>query len=314
MKTVTAELFATYGPCGREATIAELICQKVKPYVDKVTTDLLGNVIAVKNGSSGKNIMISCPLDRPGLVVLAVGNKYLRSDFVGNLSFENVHLQTAMFADGAEFTVYNQGEDGKKLFETSVGIDIENAPNKEEYLKTAQFVMLKSEYKETEDSVQGFGVGVPVCCEILLDLLQNLETTHTVTFVFTAMSQLDDKAIGCALYAVKPDVWIELKPMQQSPGKIEAGKGPLVEIPMLRSRGNTPLLAADTSDRIQIMMMHHKSKNPLAGHKKDHFGYAGYCALRLPVINQGTGGEQCLRSDIADTKVYISKLIDRIGD
>ena len=312
MKTVTAELFATYGPCGREAAIAELICNKLAPHVDKITTDLLGNVIAVKNGSSGKNIMISCPLDRPGLVVLKTGDKYLRSDFIGNLSFDNVHLQTAMFVDGAEFTVYNLGEDGKKIFETSVGIDIENAPNKEKYLKTAQFAMVKSEYKETEDSVQGFGVAVPACCEILLDLMKNLETNHTVTFVFTAMSQMEDKAIGCALYAVKPDVWIELKPLQQQPGKIEAGKGPMVEIPMLRSRGNAPLLEADPSDRIQIIMMHRKSKNPLAGYKKDHFGYAGYCPLRLPVINQGTGCEQCLRSDMADTKAYIYKLIDRV--
>ena len=313
MKTETAELFATYGPCGREATIAELICKKVTPYVDRVTTDLLGNVIAVKNGSSRKNILISCPMDRPGLAILEAGEKYLRSDFVGNLSFENVHLQTAMFADGAEFTVYDLGEDGKKLFETSVGIDIENAPNKEKYQQSAQFVMLKSAFKETADRIQGFGVGVIACCQILLDLLKKLDTKNTVTLVFTAESQLDDKIIGCAICAENPDVWIDLKPIQQKPGKIESGKGPAVEIPMLRRRGDTPLLTPDSSDHIQILMLNRKEKNPLFGYKRDHFGYAGLCSLRLPVINQSTGTEQCLRSDMDDTTAYICKLIDSVG-
>ena len=313
MKTETAELFATYGPCGREATIAEVICKKVMPYVDKVTTDLLGNVIAVKNGSSGKNILISCPMDRPGLAVLEAGEKYLRSDFVGNLSFENVHLQKAMFSDGAQFTVYNLGDDGKKLFETSVGIDVENAPNKEKYQESAQFAMLTSEFKETADSIQGFGVGVTACSQILLDLIKKLDTKNTVTLVFTAESQLDDKVIGCALYTEKPDVWIDLKPVCQVPGKVEAGKGPAVEIPMLRRRGDAPLLSVDPSDHIQIVMLNRKEKNPMFGYKRDHFGYAGLCSLRLPVIDQSTGNEQCLRSDMDDTKAYIIKLLDRVG-
>ena len=170
MKTKTAELYETYGPCGRVATFAELISKKVMPYVDKVTTDMLENVIAVKNGTGGKNILISCPMDRPGLAIVKAGEKYLRGDFVGNLSFENVHMQTAMFSDGAEFTAYDLDKDGNKLFETSVGIDVENAPNKERYQKSAQFAMLKSEFKETEDGIQGFGVGEVACCKILLDL------------------------------------------------------------------------------------------------------------------------------------------------
>lgn len=312
MKSKIAELFATYGPCGRETAIAELICEKVMPYVDKVTTDLLGNVIAVKNGSGEKNILISCPMDRPGLAILEAGEKYLRSDLVGSLLFENIHLQTAMFSDGAEFTVYDLDKDGNKLFETSVGIDVENAPNKEKYQKTAQFAMLKSELKETDDSVQGFGVGVIACCNILLDLAQNLKTNNTVTFVFTAMSQLDDKAIGCAISAVKPDVWIELKPIQHQIGKIMAAKGPAVEIPMQRRRGDAPLLSVDSSDHVQVMMMNRRAQNPLFGIKKDHFGYAGLCSLRLPVINQKTGNEQCLRSDINDTFAYITKLVGQV--
>lgn len=306
----TAELYATYGPCGRESQIAARISDLVRPYVDEVSQDLLGNVIAVKKGCGSKTVMISCPLDRAGLGVLEAGEKYLRSDFVGNLSFENVHLQTAMFSDGAEFTVYNTDADGKKLYETSVGIDVEQAENKEKYQKTAQFVMLKSEYKEDADSLQGFGIGVTACCEILLNVLKNTETDNTLALVFTVMSQLDDKAIGCALNAVNPDVWVELKPTLEKIGKVEAGKGPVAEIPMMRRRGETSLLAHQEGSRVQYVMMNKKEKNPLYGFKRDYSGYAGLYSIGLPVTGLSSAKERCLKSDMADTEALIAKLIN----
>ena len=309
MKTETAELYSTYGPCGRESQIAELIISKLTPLADEVSADLLGNVIAVKKGVRGKTVMISCPLDRPGLAVLEAGEKYLRSDFVGNLSFENVHLQTAMFSDGAEFTVYNLGEDGQKLYETSVGIDVENAEDKAKYQKTAQFTMLKSEYKEDDEKIQGFGVGVTACCKILLDIMKNLNSEHTVALVFTVMSQLDDKAIGCALDAVKPDVWIELKTVKAKPFIVEAGKGPMVEIPMMRRRGDVSLIAQDEQLPVQFVMMKKAEKNPLYGFKRDYSGYAGLCSLGLPVTGLSSGDEFCLKSDMADTVEYIGRLL-----
>lgn len=308
----TAKLYAVYAPCGRERQLAEKLTELVKPYADAVSTDRMGNVLAVRNGSGGKTVMISCPMDRPGLAVVDHGERFLRGDFIGDLRFENVHLQTAMFDDGSEFPVRNTAEDGTKLFETSVGIDLENAPDKEKYRKTAQFAMLKSEYKENADGVEGFGVGVTACCEVLLNVLRTLDTKHTVVLAFTTMTQIEDKSIGCALYEVKPDAWIELRPVQTEAGKIEAGKGPVAELPMMRRRGEKSPLDGMTDIPVQYVMMNRQLKNPVFGYKRDHFGYAGYYSLGLPVTAQATENEKCLRCDMAAAAKAVCGLLEKI--
>lgn len=308
----TAALYSVYGPCGRERQIAEKIGDLLKPFADQVSTDRMGNLLAVRKGTSGKTVMISCPMDRPGLAVVDYGERFLRGDFIGDLRFENVHLQTAMFDDGSEFPVLNTAEDGTKLFETSVGIDVENAPDKEKYRKTAQFAMLKSEYKEKADSVEGFGVGVTACCEVLLEAGRRLETKHTVVLAFTSMTQIEDKSVGCALYEVKPDAWIELRPMPIADGRIEAGKGPAAELPMVRRRGDPSPLDGLTDVPVQYVMMNREQKNPVFGYKRDHFGYARYFSLGLPVTAQATENEKCLRCDMDAAAKAVCGLLGKI--
>lgn len=308
----TAALYSVYGPCGRERQIAEKISDLVKPFADQVSTDRMGNLLAVRKGTSGKTVLISCPMDRPGLAVVDYGERYLRGDFVGDLRFENVHQQKAMFDDGSEFPVLNTAEDGTKLFETSVGIDLENAPDKEKYMKTAQFVMLKSPYKEDANSVEGFGVGVTACCEALLEVSRKLETKHTVVLAFTSMTQIEDKSIGCALYEVKPDAWIELRPVPTETGKVEAGNGPVAELPMMRRRGEPSPLDGLAGVPVQYVMMNRQLKNPIFGYKRDHFGYARYFSLGLPVTAQATENEKCLRCDMDAAAKAIRELLERI--
>ena len=309
----TAALYSVYGPCGRERQIAEKIADLLKPFAFRVSADLMGNLIAVREGSSGKTIMISCPMDRPGLAVVDYGEKYLRGDFIGDLRFENLHMQKAMLDDGSVFTVLNTAEDGTKLFETSVGIDIENAPDKGKYMKTAQFAMLTSEYKEDGEAVEGFGVGVTACCEALLELCSRFETKHTVVLAFASMTQIEDKSVGCALYETKPDVWIELRPVPTAPGKIEAGKGPVAELAMMRRRGEVSLLDGMGDIPVQYVMMNRQLKNPVFGFKRDNFGYARYFSLGLPVTAQATENEKCLRCDMDATAKAIRELLERIS-
>ena len=308
----TAVLYSVYGPCGRERQIAEKIGELVKPFADQVFTDRMGNLFAVRKGSSGKTVMISCPMDRPGLVVVDYGERYLRGDFIGDLRFENVHLQKAMFDDGSEFPVLNTAGDGTKLFETSVGIDVGNAPDKEKYLKTGRFAMLTSEYKEDAEAVEGFGVGVIACCEALLEAGRKLETNHTVVLAFTSITQIEDKAVGCAVYEFKPDAWIELKPAPTVVRKVEAGKGHVSELAMMRRRGESSPLDGMADFPVQYVMMNRRLKNPLFGSRRDYYGFARYFSLGLPVTAQATENEKCLRSDMDAAAELIVRLIGKM--
>jgi len=56
LKTLTE----AFGVSGQEQEVASIIREQVSPYCDKVETDALGNVIAVKSGNEkGPKVMLS---------------------------------------------------------------------------------------------------------------------------------------------------------------------------------------------------------------------------------------------------------------
>ena len=59
MKEIIKQLVEAYGPSGYEGQVTDIITELVKDYVDELTTDVLGNLIAVKKGTSGKSNVLS---------------------------------------------------------------------------------------------------------------------------------------------------------------------------------------------------------------------------------------------------------------
>ena len=63
------------GAPGYEQRIREFIIKTVTPYVDEVKTDSIGNVIAVKKGSSGKKVMVAAHMDEISFIVTDIDNE-----------------------------------------------------------------------------------------------------------------------------------------------------------------------------------------------------------------------------------------------
>lgn len=75
------------GVAGHEAPVRDQIVQEITPLVDELTTDRLGNVIAVKRGTSDAQtrprIMLASHMDEIGLMVLKIDEGFLRFTTVG---------------------------------------------------------------------------------------------------------------------------------------------------------------------------------------------------------------------------------------
>ena len=69
--TELKELCLVHSVSGRERAIRELLTKKVTPYVDEVSEDALGNLIAVKKGKGGKknSVMLCAHMDEIGFLV-----------------------------------------------------------------------------------------------------------------------------------------------------------------------------------------------------------------------------------------------------
>lgn len=59
----------TAGPPGFEQRIRSLILKEVTPLVDEISTDAIGNVIALKKGKKDKRVMVAAHMDEIGFIV-----------------------------------------------------------------------------------------------------------------------------------------------------------------------------------------------------------------------------------------------------
>ena len=85
MKETFQKLLNTYGATGREETVADVIEEMIRPYVDEIHRDAMGNLIAVRHGQ-GKRILYAAHMDHIGFIVTDIDEKgFLRVHNVGGV-------------------------------------------------------------------------------------------------------------------------------------------------------------------------------------------------------------------------------------
>ena len=93
------ELCMTPGISGHEEKIAEIIKRELKDVADDIETDLMGNVIATKKGSSkkGPKVMLAAHMDEIGLMVRYIDdNGYIKFSTIGGINDQMLMNQTVV--------------------------------------------------------------------------------------------------------------------------------------------------------------------------------------------------------------------------
>jgi putative aminopeptidase FrvX len=83
IKSLLEKLSNSHGISGREGNVQKIVKEEIEPYVDEVSIDVLGNLIAVKKGEK-PSIMIAAHADEIGLMVKQIDEKgFLRFILIG---------------------------------------------------------------------------------------------------------------------------------------------------------------------------------------------------------------------------------------
>jgi putative aminopeptidase FrvX len=86
IKTLLIDLLQVPGVCGFEEPIRRKIADWIGPRVDRLETDVLGNLVATQEGKQGKRVALFAHMDELGLVVANVTPEgFLRFKTVGGL-------------------------------------------------------------------------------------------------------------------------------------------------------------------------------------------------------------------------------------
>ena len=70
-----AEICEVAGAPGHEQKVREIIQREIKPLVDQIKIDNMGNVVAIKKGKERKKVMIAAHMDEIGFIVTHIDDK-----------------------------------------------------------------------------------------------------------------------------------------------------------------------------------------------------------------------------------------------
>lgn len=246
-------ILTAYGPSGHEGRVANVIAAALEKHVDSLTTDVMGNLIAVKKGTDGgKRIMISAHMDHIGLAVIdADKNGFLRVCNVGGIRAAKMVSGHVVFENGVCGVV---GADEKVEGELQVSdlyIDV-GAESKEEALSMVSVgdmcVMKPRMTKLGENRIASPAMDDRIACFVQAQALLELEgdCKNEIVAVFSVQEEVGLRGATTAAYAAEPQLGIAIDvtgvgdvPSLKTKVAVKLGGGAAVKI-MDRSLIATP--------------------------------------------------------------------------
>lgn len=213
------EICEVAGAPGHEQRIREIVLREIKPLVDEVTIDNMGNVYAIKKGKDKKRVMIGAHMDEIGFMVTHIDDKgFVRFHTLGGFDPKTLTAQRVII-HGKKDVIGVMG---------SKPIHVMSAEERTKLPKTTDFFIdLGMNKKEVEKIVS---VGDPITRErgliemgncvncksldnrlavfILIETLKNLKTKKVpfdIYGVFTVQEEVGIRGANVAALEIKPD-------------------------------------------------------------------------------------------------------------
>ncbi|MGN1251194.1 MAG: M42 family metallopeptidase [Candidatus Spyradocola sp.] len=209
LKKTLLKLLTIPGPSGYESACADYIESEMKPFVDTIARDVMGNLICTKKGSGGKRIMLTAHMDEIGFVVTAIEERgFLRVTTLGGVNPKITLASHVTLKSGAPGVLFQESGSEGQLF-----IDV-GASSREEAEALAQI----GDWAVVRGTISDMGsrIAAPYLddrsgCAVLMETLRSLPATdNEIVAVFTTQEEVGLRGAQTAGYAVDPDMAIAL--------------------------------------------------------------------------------------------------------
>ena len=312
------------GISGREGAVRAYLEELLSPYADEVRTDALGNLICVKKGTSGKNLLLCAHMDEVGLMVHFVNEQgFLRFVTVGGIDprtllAQRVWVQTQngpllgiIGTKPAHITT--EADRAKAVLLKELFIDLGlPADTVKKQVRPGDFAVLARSYEEFGDGLISAKsidnrAGVFVQAEVFKALKNPF---YNVYAVFTVQEEVGVRGATTAAYGIEADVSLCLDTTGSAdiPGVapqdyiVRLGGG--VGITALDARSITPQPLFEELKKMcqQARIPFQVRVAPRGGNDAGavHLSKTGVpsCALALPTRNIHSNVEVCSKLDL----------------
>ncbi len=242
------------GVSNYEDEVRRLILDEIKDFVDEITVDRMGNIIAVKNKDAiGKHIGLSAHMDEVGLIVHTMDDKGLIKFHSLGIDAKVLISKTVLIGEdkvkgvigGKPIHLQSIDERNNTIPVTQMYIDI-GASSKEEALKHVQvgdFVVLDSDFEDFgEQKVKAKAFDDRVGCYVIIEALKS-NTKNKITACFVVQEEIGLRGSIVVANRIKTDLMLNLEGTISADTLVEKekdavtvlGKGPVLSLKDMRS-------------------------------------------------------------------------------
>lgn len=246
MKDTLKQLTETFGPSGAENAVRALITDMIKPYVDELHTDVMGNLIArvgtKKEG--GKRVMVSAHMDEIGLMVSHIDeNGFAYVATVGGVNPATCVGSRVLFGNGARGVVYHETEKAKGNVPTVPQLFIDfGAKSKADCpVSVGDVAVFDRPFLDLGDRVVAKALDDRSGCAVAVGTIRALKEAkidgpNEICFVFSTQEEVGLRGAKTSAYAVDPEIGVALDVTLASDqpfgpqGNMRLGEGPCVKV------------------------------------------------------------------------------------
>ena len=255
------KLSNAHGISGFESSVMNIIKKEVAPYVDDLSVDPMGNLVATKRGDDF-SIMFAAHMDEIGMMVQYIDDQgFIRFIAVGGW-YNPVLVSQRVIIHGSKGAVYGVlgmkpphvmediSDRDKPIKLSDLFIDVgATCPKDIEQLgiEIGNQITIDREFRQLSGSrVTGKAFDNRIGCVMLIGALKEMKTKHTIHAVFTVQEEVGLKGAKTSAFTVNPNVAIAIDVTipGDSPG-IERrkaptflGKGPVIAAVSASGRGH----------------------------------------------------------------------------
>jgi endoglucanase len=243
------------GVAGREEEVRSLMKRFLKPYVEEVKEDKLGNVIGIKKGKkNAPKVMLAAHMDEIGLLVKTISKKgFIQFAKIGGIDDRILLAQKVIVYTekgplhgiiGSKPPHIQKEEERKKVLtydELFIDIGAENQEQtKKMGVKIGDPVGFDIKFaKVGKNIVIGKAFDDRVGCAVMVEAMKRLEKTDcTIYAVGTVQEEVGLRGATTAAFGIYPDIGIaldvtvagDMPGVREVEAPIKLGKGPSIEI------------------------------------------------------------------------------------
>jgi endoglucanase len=324
------KLISSLGVSGSEMKVRDIIINEIKPYVDEIYVDKLGNLITRKKGTKPK-VMLASHMDEIGLMIKVIDeNGKIYCSMVGHtepiyLLGQRVDIQTRDdIIHGITTTVEMSADKPIKELPGPRELVVDTGLSKKELermgVDRASYLSLGQEacYLGSKDIISGKALDDRIGCFILIELAKRLKKVkNEMYFVFTVQEELGLYGAITSAYKIEPE-WAVVVDVTNAndfsdrPTKI-LGNGPCITVKEMEMMTNKCIndwllkIAKKNNIPIQVEVSDYAITEALAISISK--GGVPTALVNVPIRNPHSTVEVAHKKDIENAILLLEKLL-----